>query len=167
MSYPDELNRLSVMDLKHYFEGDLMVKNDRMLMAHGVEARLPFMDRLLFEFVARVPVDLRLRGLERRWLQKQAMKAHVPTATRRRANMGLEMPHSAWFPGPLRHLAEHWLAPERVARTGFLEPREVTRLWNDHLARRRDNGRALWSLITLLAWFELFVASSDYRAHLA
>lgn len=166
LPFEDELDRLSVMDVKHYFEADLMVKNDRMLMAHSIEARLPFMDRLLLEFMSRVPVGLRIRGLKRRWLQKEAMRGHVPDAMYRRPNMGLEMPHSIWFLGPLRSLAEEWLSPARVGRTGFLDPAVVTRLWQDHLERRRDNGRALWCVVELMVWFDLFVDSSRYRDHL-
>lgn len=163
LPFEDELNRLSVMDIRHYFEADLMVKNDRMLMAHSIEARLPFMDRLLLESVARVPVHLRVRGMKRRYLQRQAMQGLVPPAIYRRANMGLEMPHSVWFLGPLRPMAERLLAPGRVASLGLLDPAVVTRLWREHVERRRDNGRALWCILILVAWFELYVESERHR----
>ena len=165
--FADELNRLSVMDIRHYFEADLMVKNDRMLMAHSIEPRLPFMDRLLLEFMSRIPVDMRIKGLRRRYLQKQAMKDLVPRPIFRRSNMGLEMPHSLWFLGPMRPLATRLLSRENVERTGFLNPDEVARLWNEHVERRRDNGRVLWAIIELLVWFELFVESSRYKDYLA
>jgi asparagine synthase (glutamine-hydrolysing) len=163
LPFPDELNRLSVMDIRHYFEADLMVKNDRMLMAHSIEPRLPYMDRILLEHVARIPVDLRIRRFRRRHLQRQAMRDLVPAGVYRRANMGLEMPHSVWFLGPLRAMAERLLAPGPVERTGVLDPAVVTRLWREHVERRRDNGRALWSILVLVAWFELYVDSSRYK----
>lgn len=166
LPFPDELNRLSVMDIRHYFEADLMVKNDRMLMAHSIEPRLPYMDRLLLEHVARIPVDLRIRRFKRRYLQRQAMRDLVPRGVYRRANMGLEMPHSVWFLGPLRPMAERLLAPDAVARTGVLDPAVVQRLWREHVERRRDNGRALWAVLVVVAWFELFVGSSRYREFL-
>ncbi len=163
LPFPDELNRLSIMDIRHYFEADLMVKNDRMLMAHSIEPRLPYMDRLLLEHVARIPVNLRIRRFQRRYLQRQAMREFVPAGVYRRANMGLEMPHSLWFLGPLRAMAERLLAPGPVERTGVLNPAVVTRLWREHIERRRDNGRALWSILVLVAWFELYVDSSRYK----
>jgi asparagine synthase (glutamine-hydrolysing) len=166
LTFPDELNRLSVMDIRHYFEADLMVKNDRMLMAHSIEPRLPYMDRLLLEHVARIPVDLRIRRFKRRYLQRQAMREFVPRGVYRRANMGLEMPHSVWFLGPLRSMAERLLAPDAVARTGVLDPAVVQRLWREHIERRRDNGRALWAILVLVAWFELYVGSERYREFL-
>ncbi|MBP7125136.1 asparagine synthase (glutamine-hydrolyzing) [Myxococcota bacterium] len=166
LPFEEELDRLSVLDIRYYFEADLMVKNDRMLMAHSIEARLPFMDRLLWEFMARVPASLRIRGLRRRYLQKQAMAPLVPKALYRRPNMGLEMPHSIWFLGPLRPLAERMLLGPAVERPGILDPLVVRRLWNEHVERRRDHGRALWCILELLAWFDLFVDSDRYREFL-
>ncbi len=164
--FPDELNRISLIDLKYYFIGDLMVKNDRTFMAHSVEARFPWMDRLLFELMATVPPELRIRRLTRRYIQKQAMKGHVPDAIYRRSNMGLEMPHSAWFLRELRPLGERYFARDAVARVPFLDPDTVRTLWNDHLARRQDNGRALWCVLNAIVWHDLFVHSNDYKAHL-
>lgn len=99
--------RLRILDPRSAADLPFVSDDGRVLLAYNGEVTNFRELRARFELDRDGPVDLRLRGLERRWLQKQAMKAHVPTATRRRANMGLEMPHSAWFPGPLRHLAEH------------------------------------------------------------
>ncbi|MFN7953956.1 MAG: asparagine synthase (glutamine-hydrolyzing) [bacterium] len=164
--FPDELNRISLIDLKYYFIGDLMVKNDRTFMAHSVEARFPWMDRLLFELMSSVPPDLRIHGLERRYIQKQAMKDHVPEAIYRRSNMGLEMPHSAWFLRELRPLGERYFARDAVARVPFLDPDTVRALWDDHLARRKDHGRSLWCILNAIVWFDLFVHTRDYKRYL-
>jgi asparagine synthase (glutamine-hydrolysing) len=166
LPFEDELNRLSVIDIRQYFEGDLMVKNDRMLMAHSIQPNLPFMDRILLESVLKIPVNLRLSGLKRRRLQKLALREFVPSRIYKRPNMGLEMPHSIWFLGPLRSLAESLLAPDKVANLGILDPAFVTKLWDDHVNKRRDNGRALWSILILVAWFDLFVASDRYKDEL-
>lgn len=165
--FDSELDRLSAVDLHTYFIGDLMVKNDRTFMAHSVEARFPFMDRTLFDFTSRIPANLRLKRLQGRYMQKRAMRGRVPSAIQRRKNMGLEMPHSLWFLNELRPLAERYFARDHVERTGFLSYHTVQALWQEHLNRKRDNGRALWSILNVLIWFDLFVASDDFKQHLS
>jgi asparagine synthase (glutamine-hydrolysing) len=156
-SAPDHpLDRLSRLDLRYYLVDDLMVKNDRMAAACGLEARFPYLERPLVELAASLSPDLRLRGFSGRWVQKQALAPYVPSVILRRSNMGLELPHSKWLLGPLRPLARKWLAPDAVEATGLLRSAEVARLWEEHAARRRDNGRALWAVIGFTAWFHLF-----------
>ena len=167
LDFEDELNRISVMDLKHYFIGDLMVKNDRTLMAHSIEARLPFMDRLLLDFMGRVPPELRIKGITRRYIQKQAMKDKLPEAIYRRQNMGLEMPHSIWFFDAFRPLAEHYFSKKSIDKTGVLHHGTVKRLWEEHQGRKRDNGRVLWCIINLLVWLDRFVYEGDYKKYLS
>lgn len=159
----DDLDRISVIDFAYYFVGDLMVKNDRTMMAHSIEARFPYADRELHEFVATIPAERRIRGLSRRYMQKRAMEGRMPALVHQRKNMGLEMPHSLWFLGGLRELADTWLTRERIERMGCLRYDAVRGLWDDHLARRRDNGRALWCILNLVIWFELFIAEGDFR----
>jgi asparagine synthase (glutamine-hydrolysing) len=156
-SAPDHpVDRLSRLDLRYYLVDDLMVKNDRMAAACGLEARFPYLERPVVELAASLAPDLRLRGLRGRWVQKQALAPFVPPVILRRSNMGLELPHSKWLLGPLRPLARKWLAPDAVEATGLLRADEVARLWEEHAARRRDNGRALWAVIGYTAWFHLF-----------
>ncbi|OGR59130.1 MAG: asparagine synthase (glutamine-hydrolyzing) [Elusimicrobia bacterium GWA2_69_24] len=167
VDWEEELNRLSLVDWKYFFIGDVMVKNDRVLMAHSVEARFPYADRLLMDYVTRIPPELRVKGLfTGRYIQRQAMKDLLPREICRRQNMGLETPHSVWFFREFRELAESYFTRERVERTGLLEFGPVRELWEDHLARRRDNGRALWCILSVLIWFELFVHTRDYKKHL-
>ena len=113
-----------------------------------------------------VPSNLRLKGMRGRYLQKEAMRGHIPEQISGRKNMGLEMPHSLWFLDELRPVAEKYFSREHVERTGFLEWAGVDRLWQEHLGRKRDNGRALWSILTLLIWFDLFVYDGDYKKYL-
>ena len=166
LDFKDDLNRISLMDLKHYFIGDLMVKNDRTMMAHSVEARFPYMDRLLLEFVSKIPTKLRIKRLTRRYIQKQAMKGRVPNAIYKRQNMGLEMPHSIWFLEEFRPLVERYFNREKVEQSGFLSYKAVSGLWNEHLQRKRDNGRALWCILNVLVWLDLFVHERSYRSYL-
>lgn len=163
--FPDELNRISLIDFKYFFIGDVMVKNDRMFMAHSIEARFPWVDRFLVEYISSLPANLRIKRFTRRYIQKQAMKNHIPDAIYRRQNMGLEMPHAIWFLKELRPFVEQYFTKENIEKTGFLNYDGVHQLWEQHVAKKKDNGRSLWSILIFLIWFDLFVWNKDYKKY--
>jgi asparagine synthase (glutamine-hydrolysing) len=166
LDYPSELDRLAHMDMVYFFIGDLMMKNDRMLNASSVEARFPFMDREAVEFFVTIPASFKIRRFTRRYIEKRAMKRVLPGEVYRRQNFGIELPYSYWFRQELRPMAEKWFTRERAGRTGILDPAVVERLWDEHLSGRRDNGRILWCILTLLIWFEIFVFDGNFRDYL-
>ena len=165
LDFDDELNRISRIDLKYYFIDDLMVKNDRMLMANSIEGRYPYMDRKLVEYVPRIPTHLKIKGLQGRYIQKRAMSGRLPREIYRRSNMGLEMPHSLWFLREFRSVAEKYFSRKNIERSGLLEPAAVETLWKEHLAHEKDNGRPLWCILNFLIWFDLFVYESNYKRY--
>ncbi|MDP8223356.1 MAG: asparagine synthase (glutamine-hydrolyzing) [Candidatus Lernaella stagnicola] len=166
VDFADDLDRISLIDIRFFFIGDLMVKNDRTIMAHSIEARFPFMDRFLHEFVAKVPAKQRIKGWRRRYLEKEAMRPLLPPEIYKRPNMGLEMPHSTWFFGPFRPLAEKYFSKRHLDRSGVFDPAVVAAMWQAHLDRKMDNGRPLWCLLNWLIWFDLFCYDGDFRDHL-
>ncbi|NLH47385.1 MAG: asparagine synthase (glutamine-hydrolyzing) [Myxococcales bacterium] len=164
--FNEDLNKISLIDLKYYFIGDLMVKNDRTFMAHSISGRFPWMDRLLLEYVARIPPNLRIKGLRRRYLEKQAMKPLLPREIYRRKNMGLEMPHALWFFHGLKPLVNEYLTPAAIRRSGVFDPRAVEELLTDHFQQRKDQGRSLWCVLNFLIWHDLFVHRKNYKDYL-
>ena len=162
----DELDRLSRIDWKYFYIGDLMVKGDRTLMAHSLEPRYPYAERLLFDLVRTIPSSLRLKGFRRRHVQREAMKDLLPPVIYRRSNMGLELPHSLWFGHGLRPLVEEYLSPASLAATGLLRPQGVRQLLDEHEHGVKDHGRSLWCVLNFVVWHRLFVQSNDYRHHL-
>ena len=166
VDFEEDLDRIAFIDLKNFFIGDLMQKNDRMLMAHSIEARFPFVDRLAFEFFATIPVRYKIRGLCRRWVEKKAMAGVLPPVIRRRQNFGIELPYSYWLEGELRDVAEECFSRTRVESTGFLSYSAVRNLFDDHLSRRRDNGRVLWCILNTLLWHDLYVGKRSFTVFL-
>lgn len=162
--FPDPLDRIARIDLRNFFIGDLMQKNDRMIMAHSIEARFPFVDRIAFDFFSRIPSRYKIRGLTRRYVEKRAMAPVLPPGVRRRQNFGIELPYSYWLGGELRGIAETFFTKERVEETGFLSYPAVAALFGQHLSRRRDNGRVLWCILNVLLWHDLFVSGRRFRS---
>jgi len=153
----DELNRLLHVDTAVFLPDDLMIKNDRMTMAHSLEARVPFTDPELTEFMARVPARMKLPGMEKKRLMKLAMSEILPPEILRRKKIGLEMPYSRWLADELKDVLLDYCGAERVAAVGLFRPEAVRTLVDEHLARRHDHGRPLWALLNFMMWHELYI----------
>ena len=159
---PNELARLLRLDSTVYLPDDLMVKNDRMSMAHSLEARVPFTDPDLVEFMSRVPARLKLPGLNKKNVMKRALAGVLPESILRKKKMGLEMPYSRWFCDELRDLVEDYLGPERLHATGMFDPEAIGTLVRQHLELRADHGRTLWSLLNYMMWLELYIPGAKW-----
>jgi len=153
----DDLSQLLRIDACVFLPDDLMVKNDRMSMAHSLEARVPFTDPDLTGFMSRVPPDVKLPGLRKKHIMRRALEGILPQAIIDKKKVGLEMPYSRWFRQELRGLLLDYLSPERIEATGLFRPAGVRALVDDHLNGRRDNGRALWGLLNYMMWLELYI----------
>jgi asparagine synthase (glutamine-hydrolysing) len=156
----DVLSRLMYIDSTVFLPDDLMIKNDRMSMAHSLEARVPMTDPELTEFMSRVPVSLKFRRMRKKHIMRKAMAGILPDSIINKKKVGLEMPYSRWFKHELRDLLLEYLSPDRLAETGLFRPDGVQALVGEHLASHYDHGRALWGLMNYMAWFELCVSRS-------
>jgi asparagine synthase (glutamine-hydrolysing) len=144
-----------------------MIKNDRMTMAHSIEARVPFTDNDLVQFLASVPVDFKLNGLRKKHLLRTALKGRLPDIILEKKKVGLEMPYSRWMRNELKEFAGDHLAADAVERTGLLSGAGVQKLWSEHQAMRVDHGRALWGLLNYMIWHRHYIERRDYMDYLA
>jgi hypothetical protein len=146
--------RLQDVDLGIYLADDLLVKTDRMSMANSLEARVPYLDPVVAELALALPTKLKVRGLAKKRLLRQAAAPLVPAAILSARKRGFSIPAAAWLRGELEPFAREVLAPERTRSQGYFEPAAVTGLLNDHVARRQDYSRQLWGLISFSLWVE-------------
>jgi len=153
----DTLNRLLHVDAAVFLPDDLMVKNDRMTMAHSLEARVPFTDPDLTAFMATVPARLKLPGFRKKHVMRAALQGILPPDILNRRKIGLEMPYSSWLTRELKDVLLDTCAPHRLADTGLFRPEAVTALVDEHLARRHDHGRPLWALMNFMMWHGLYI----------
>ena len=167
LDYSEDFNKINFLDIEHFFIDDLLVKNDRMFLANAVESRFPFMDRILFEYMAKVPSNLRMKGItKRRYIEKLAMKNTVPKEILNRGNFGLEMPHSIWFFDTLKPLLKKYLNEKMIKKTEYLSYEKVDKLLQMHFSRKKDYGRALWCILMYQMWHEMFIEKNNYKSFL-
>ncbi|MCI0336811.1 MAG: asparagine synthase C-terminal domain-containing protein, partial [Acidobacteria bacterium] len=134
-----------------------MIKNDRMSMAHSLEARVPMTDTELVRFMATVPPRIKFPGLRKKNIMRRAMKGILPPEILNKKKVGLEMPYSRWFKNELKDLIRHYLGPKNISDWGLFKPEVVNVLVDDHMTGRRDNGRALWGMLNYMVWLELYI----------
>jgi asparagine synthase (glutamine-hydrolysing) len=154
------LNRVLYDDMKLYLEGDILTKVDRASMAASLEVRVPFLNRRVLEFATSLPLALKLRRLTGKYLLKRAMAGRLPREIVERKKQGFAMPVAHWLTSELKELAGDMLSPDRIRRQGLFEPAYVTALLDDHLARRRDNRKLIWTLLMFQLWYAKYLEGS-------
>jgi asparagine synthase (glutamine-hydrolysing) len=147
------LELLQRADVRDYLVNDILVKSDRMSMAHGLEVRAPFLDRELAEFALRLPADFKAgrTGQGKRVLRALARRTYGPGMAAA-VKQGFSIPVHEWLRGPARPLVDDLLSASSVAALSLLEGPMVARAVADHMSGRRALGWELWGLMVLAAW---------------
>lgn len=146
-------------DTLSYRPNDLMVKTDRATMAVSLEARAPLMDHTLCEYAWTLPHDLKVRGMTGKWLLRQVLKKHVPTALFERPKMGFGVPVGDWLRGPLKNWGNDLLSPARLKDQGLLDASLVSQAWQDHQngITRDANANDLWAALMFQTWHDRWI----------
>ncbi len=150
------LARMQDLDLGIYMVDDLLVKTDRLSMAHSLELRVPFLDPKVADFAFSLPTKLKVRGFAKKRLLRQALEPLLPREIVHGRKQGFSIPIAAWLRGPLEPFAREVLAPSAIARQGLLDPAAVTPLLDRHCAGREDLSRQIWGLMALTLWFDRY-----------
>lgn len=153
----DPVDSAMAVDTRSYLPYDLLVKVDITTMANSLEARSPFLDHEVMELAARLPVHLKLRGKQSKYLLKRTFADLLPPANVNRRKMGFGVPLGQWFRGPLRPLLEDGLLSEQLARRKYFDEGVIRSLVADHVQQRADHSFALWNLLMLELWHREFI----------
>lgn len=152
--YSDFTERMMFHDLLGYLSDDILVKVDRAAMAASLETRVPLLDHEIVDFALKLPLSLKIREGEGKWILRQVLYRHVPKALVDRPKQGFGIPLDAWLRGPLKEWADELLDEDRLRRENILNPEPIVRKWREHKSGRRNWQYWLWNVLMFQAWKE-------------
>jgi asparagine synthase (glutamine-hydrolysing) len=153
----EELTRMQCTDVLTYLPEELLVKVDRMAMAHSLEARSPLLDHELIDFSLRIPAEMKISWRRGKLVFCEAMRHHFPPGFLDRPKMGFSVPVAHWLRTDLHDECRKRLTSGILARTGWFNTAALTRLLDEHAAGVQDWNIQLWNLLVLAVWAELFI----------
>ncbi|MBN2443603.1 MAG: asparagine synthase (glutamine-hydrolyzing) [Spirochaetales bacterium] len=163
----DVLNKLMYIEFNNGLPNDLMIKNERMTMAHSLEVRMPFTDTHLVRFLSTMPVNYKMKGMRKKNLMRGAMEGILPKEIIEKKKVGMEMPYSKWFCNELKDFAENYFSLEKLNNTQLFHGESVRTLWQQHLDLKVDHGRFLWGLLSYMLWHEAYIEKRNFRDYLS
>jgi asparagine synthase (glutamine-hydrolysing) len=157
----DPIDRMLYADYMTRLPEHSLMLTDRMTMAHGLEARAPFLDHALVEYLAAFPSDLKIRGRELKYVLRRLATDHLPQEIVRRQKQGFMFPIAYWFRDELYGFVKRYLVDSALVREGLFREERVLRLVEDHRKSRIDNHVRLWMLLNLAIWHQIYIEQTD------
>ena len=149
----DELGAFQVLELRSSLPDELLMFGDKLSMAHGLELRVPYLDREVVEYAQRLPAAFKVRYGQRKWLHRRVCERLLPAEILARKKRGFAVNVvDDWFSGSLAGKIGDYLQDENSLMYSWLQPAAVRRLLDEHRSQRRDNHKALFSLVVLEEW---------------
>lgn len=160
----DPIDRMLYADFMTRLPEHSLMLTDRMTMAHGLEARAPFLDHQLIEFLASFPSHLKVKGRTTKYIFRKLAEGYLPDTIVKRQKQGFMFPIAYWFRNELYGFVKDTLLNSYFVREGLFREQSVLRLLEDHRENRVDNHVRLWMLLNLEIWRQLYIeqVSTDH-----
>jgi asparagine synthase (glutamine-hydrolysing) len=153
MVHTDELGGFQLLEIRSSLPDELLMYADKLSMAHGLEVRVPYLDRTIVEYVQRLGVNFKIRNGNRKWLHREVCQSYLPPRILKRKKRGFAVNVvDDWFRSSLRSGLPEMLLDKSSMLFGFLEPKAVQKLLAGHKFGRQDNHKLLFSLVMFEQW---------------
>ena len=153
MAETDELGGFQFLEVRSTLPDELLMYADKLSMAHGLELRVPFLDKEIVEYAERLPANLKVRNGSRKWLHRQVCRDYLPESILKRPKRGFAMNVvDDWFRGAIDGRMSETLLDEQSKIFEYLRPSAVRELFEKHSSGQEDNHKMLFSLVVFEEW---------------
>ena len=148
-----ELGGFQFLEVRSTLPDELLMYADKLSMAHGLELRVPYVDKEIVEYVERLPANLKVRNGSRKWLHRQICREYLPESIVKRPKRGFAVNVvDEWFRGAMDSKMADAMLDRGSKIYQYLRPAAVRTLFEQHASGRNDNHKVLFSLIVFEEW---------------
>ena len=153
----DDLNRMLDLDIRSSLPGEVLLFCDRLSMAHGVEARSPFLDYRIAEFSATISGRLKIKGPTLKYILRRLAARYLPREILERPKEGFVQPNHVWLRTAFDDLLADLLSPDELRKTALFDPDVVARLIAEHKRGTTDHAFRIWTLVMFQIWHRTYI----------
>lgn len=151
----DPVDRMQYIDIHTWMRGDILLKADKMTMAHSLELRVPFLDKEVFEAASKIPTSLKTANGTTKYILRKAAEGIVPEHVLNRKKLGFPVPIRHWLKNEMNEWAKTII---RESSTDHLFNKSyVLNLLEDHCQGKADNSRKIWTVLIFMIWHQVYV----------
>jgi asparagine synthase (glutamine-hydrolysing) len=151
----DPVDRMQYIDIHTWMRGDILLKADKMTMAHSLELRVPFLDKAVFDVASKIPTSLKTANGTTKYVLRKAAEGIVPEHVLDRKKLGFPVPIRHWLKAEMNEWAKTII---RESDTEYLLNKSyVLQLLEDHCQGKADNSRKIWTVLMFMVWHQVYV----------
>ena len=162
VSHLNDIAKMQYIDTNFWLQGDILLKADKMSMAHCLESRVPFLDVKVFDYAKKLPIDFRCNEEATKRAFRIAAKRHLPEATANKKKLGFPVPIRVWLKEDKYYNKVYEMFTSDVANKYF-NTELLVKLLEDHKADKADNSRKIWTIYVFLVWYNVYFVEEDFK----
>ena len=151
----DPVDRMQYIDIHTWMRGDILLKADKMTMAHSLELRVPFLDKAVFEVASKIPTSLKTANGTTKYVLRKAAEGVVPDHVLNRKKLGFPVPIRHWLKNEMNDWAKTIIRESNTEH--LINKSYVLNLLEDHCQDRADNSRKIWTVLMFMVWHQVYV----------
>lgn len=155
------LNKILLFEIKVQLPDNLLMKADKMIMAHSIEARVPLLDQEFIEFSNTIPPDLKLRGFNEKYIFRKAMKEIVPEIITKRNKQRFFVPIHSWFEDELKDVSENLFSEEQAVFKKYFNYHAIKNIKINFEKSKLYYSRQLWNILNFIIWHKIFIEDNN------
>lgn len=155
VSHLNDIAKMQYIDTNFWLQGDILLKADKMSMAHCLESRVPFLDVKVFDYAKHLPIDFRCNKEATKRAFRIAAKKHIPESTANKKKLGFPVPIRVWLKEDKYYNKVLETLTSDVAKE-FFNTEVLVDLMEEHRAGKADNSRRIWTVYVFLVWHKVY-----------